>query len=92
MIGPNLPFGGLACGLVLGPLPSLWLLEEVGELDLEDWELCSLTTTSPFTIIVILVGQLAVVCPKPKHLKHFLLEVLVGDLGVEVEGWSLETL
>jgi len=47
MIGPNLPFGGLACGLVLGPLPSLWLLEEVGELDLEDWELCSLTTTSP---------------------------------------------
>jgi len=24
-------------------------------------------------------------CPKPKHLKHFLLEVLVGDLGVEVE-------
>jgi len=23
MVGPNLPFGGLACGLVLGPLPSL---------------------------------------------------------------------
>jgi len=22
-VGPNLPFGGLACGLVLGPLPSL---------------------------------------------------------------------
>ena len=22
MVGPNLPFGGLACGLVLGPLPS----------------------------------------------------------------------
>jgi len=22
-------------------------------------------------------------CPKPKHLKHFILEVLVGDLGVE---------
>jgi len=21
-VGPNLPFGGLACGLVLGPLPS----------------------------------------------------------------------
>jgi len=22
MVGPNQPFGGLACGLVLGPLPS----------------------------------------------------------------------
>jgi len=22
MVGPNLPFGGLACGLMLGPLPS----------------------------------------------------------------------
>ena len=22
MVGPNLPLGGLACGLVLGPLPS----------------------------------------------------------------------
>jgi len=22
MVDPNLPFGGLACGLVLGPLPS----------------------------------------------------------------------
>jgi len=22
-------------------------------------------------------------CPKPRHLKHFSLEVLVGDLGVE---------
>jgi len=22
MVGPNLPFGGLAYGLVLGPLPS----------------------------------------------------------------------
>ena len=31
-------------------------------------------------------------CLKPKHLKHFVLEVLVGDLGVEVEGMSLETL
>jgi len=26
MVGPNLPFGGLACGLVLGPLPSMVLL------------------------------------------------------------------
>jgi len=26
MVGPNLPFGGLACGLVLGPLPSEGLL------------------------------------------------------------------
>jgi len=25
MVGPNLPFGGLACGLVLGPLPSLYI-------------------------------------------------------------------
>jgi len=25
MVGPNLPFGGLACGLVLGPLPSRYL-------------------------------------------------------------------
>jgi len=23
MVGPNLPFGGLACGLVFGPLPSI---------------------------------------------------------------------
>ena len=30
-------------------------------------------------------------CPKPKHLKHFVLEVLVGDLRVEVEGLCLET-
>jgi len=34
----------------------------------------------------LLEGQLDVICPKPRHLKHFLLEVLVGDLGVEVEG------
>ena len=26
MVGPNLPFGGLACGLVLGPLPSPCML------------------------------------------------------------------
>ena len=26
MVGPNLPFGGLACGLVLGPLPSVPVL------------------------------------------------------------------
>jgi len=26
MVGPNLPFGGLACGLVLGPLPSPQIL------------------------------------------------------------------
>jgi len=25
-VGPNLPFGGLACGLVLGPLPSVMSL------------------------------------------------------------------
>jgi len=23
-VGPNLSFGGLACGLVLRPLPSIW--------------------------------------------------------------------
>jgi len=28
MVGPNLPFGGLACGLVLGPLPSLCDINE----------------------------------------------------------------
>jgi len=31
-------------------------------------------------------------CPKHKHLKHFVFEVLVGDLGVDVEALSLETL
>jgi len=38
-----------------------------------------------FTIIVLLVGQLIVVCPKPKHLKHFVLEDLVDDLVIEGE-------
>ena len=28
-------------------------------------------------------------CPKPKHLKHLIFEVLVGDLGVE--GFVVET-
>jgi len=28
MVGPNLPFGGLACELVLGPLPSPLLYKE----------------------------------------------------------------
>ena len=36
--------------------------------------------------MVRFVGQSTAMCPKPKHLKHFLLEVLVGDLGVIVEG------
>jgi len=40
----------------------------------------------PLTIMVRFVGQSATMCPKPKHLKHFLLEVLVSDLGFEVEG------
>jgi len=44
------------------------------------------THNNPFTIMFPLEGQLVVMCPKPKHLKHFLFEVLVGDLGVEVEG------
>jgi len=43
-------------------------------------------TISLLTIIFLLEGQLDAICRKPKHLKHFLLEVLVGDLGVEVEG------
>jgi len=34
--------------------------------------------------------KLTAMCPKPGHLKHFLLEILVGDLGVE--GLSLESL
>ena len=42
--------------------------------------------------MVLLFGHLAAMCPKLKHLKHFVLEVLVGDLGVEVEGVCLETL
>jgi len=42
---------------------------------------------TPLLIIIFLLeGQLDAICPKPKHLKHFLLEVLVGDLGVKVEG------
>jgi len=40
--------------------------------------------------MVLLDGQFATMCPKPRHLKHFVFEVLVGDLGVELEG--LETL
>ena len=35
--------------------------------------------------MVLLFGQLATMCPKPKHLKHFVLEVLVGDLVLEGE-------
>ena len=63
---------------------SLGDLEEVGDLDL--CELWSLMTTTALTIIFLLEGQLDAICPKSKHLKHFLLEVLVGDLGVEMEG------
>ena len=40
--------------------------------------------------MVLLDGQFEAMCPKPKHLKHFVFEVLVGNLGVEVEG--LQTL
>jgi len=35
--------------------------------------------------MVLLFGQLAAVCPKPKHLKHLVIEVLVGDLVLEGE-------
>jgi len=48
--------------------------------------ICSLVAN-----MVLLVGQLTTMFPKPKHLKHFILEVLVGDLVVEVKMWSLET-
>jgi len=41
--------------------------------------------------VVLLFGQLAAMCPKPKHLKHFVLEILVSDLAVVVEGLCLET-
>jgi len=50
---------------------SLWLLERVGDLDLDAWELWSLMKPPHFTIIVHLDEQLATMCPKPKHLKHF---------------------
>jgi len=68
----------------LSPSSSLGDLEWLGDLDL--WELWSIMTTPSFTITLRLEGQLEAICPKPKHLKHFLLEVLVGDLGVVVEG------
>ena len=78
--------------MVFHILPHLGIFEEEGELDLEDWELWSLTTTPFLTIIVLFLGQFGAMCPKPRHLKHFLFEVLVGDLGVEVEEVSLEIL
>ena len=31
-------------------------------------------------------GQLEAMWPYPKHLKHFLLDNLIGDIWVEVEG------
>jgi len=71
---------------------SLGVFEEEGELALDDWELWSLMIIPPLTIIFHLLEQLAKLCPKPRHLKHFLLEVFVGDLGIEVEGLSLELL
>ena len=40
--------------------------------------------------MVCLVRQLDAMFPKPKHLKHFVFEVLVGDLGGK--GLSLEYL
>ena len=39
--------------------------------------------------MVCLFGQFAVMCPKLKHLKYFVFEGLVGDLGVE--GCCVET-
>jgi len=37
--------------------------------------------------MVLLFGQLAAMCPKPENLKHLALEVLVGDLVLEGEGF-----
>jgi len=37
--------------------------------------------------MVLLFGQLAAMCPKPKHLKHLVLEILDGDLVLEGEGF-----
>ena len=48
---------------------TLGNLEEVGDPDL--CELWSLMTTLLLAIIFILEGQLAAMCLKPKHLKHF---------------------
>jgi len=31
MVGPNLPFGGLACGLMLRPLPSLYFRNKLNQ-------------------------------------------------------------
>jgi len=31
VVGPNLPFGGLACGFVLGPLPSPYVKPKTEE-------------------------------------------------------------
>jgi len=44
----------------------------------------------PFTINVLLLRQFAMIWPKPKHLKHFLFEILVGDFVLEEERLSLE--
>jgi len=38
--------------------------------------------------MVHFVGQLAAMCPKPKHLKHLVLEVLVGDFALVGEKCS----
>jgi len=41
----------------------------------------------PSSTMVLLFGQLAAMCPKPKHLKHYVLEVLVVDLVLKGEGF-----
>ena len=47
MVGPNLPFGGLACGLVLGPLPSRFVFEKPVFLTL------GLGLTAPYSLGVL---------------------------------------
>ena len=43
--------------------------------------------------MALLLGKLEAMCPKPMYLKHFIWEDLeLEDLGVEVEGVSLEIL
>ena len=54
-------------------------------LDFVLWWSCFIS----FNNMVSLNGHLAAMCPKLKHLKHFVFEVLVGDLGVE--GFLVET-
>ena len=73
----------LSWGLIINNPPSRGLIlsleEEVWEEVLlgEGGEECSLSTFLRFKAMVLLVGQFEVMCPYPKHLKHFIELVLV---------------